>query len=150
MPRFFRLIALVCVLVLAGVACGEQRDTGFPEPKAETQEEGHGGGATRTEGPVELTGPIDVGDPFFDPKEAKVAVGTEVVWEQSGSAPHNVVADDDSFNSHPDCKGSDTAKCMGKGDEFRYAFEKKGEFKYYCVIHGGPGGAGMAGTIIVE
>jgi plastocyanin len=146
MPRLFRLIALACMLALLGVACGEQKDTGFPEPKPE---ETTSHGASATAGPVALTGPIEIVDSAFEPKEAKVTAGTEVVWEQSGSAPHNVVADDGSFVSNPKC-ATDATTCMTKGDEFRFTFKKAGEFAYYCVIHGGKGGQGMSGTVIVE
>jgi plastocyanin len=32
---------------------------------------------------------------------------------------------------------------------FEHTFADAGEFAYYCDIHGGPGGAGMSGTVIV-
>ena len=29
-------------------------------------------------------------------------------------------------------------------------FDAPGEYRYYCEMHGGPGGQGMSGTIVVE
>jgi plastocyanin len=39
---------------------------------------------------------------------------------------------------------------MKEGDEFTGALDKPGEYVYYCVLHGGPDGTGMAATVIVE
>ncbi|RMH35798.1 MAG: endonuclease, partial [Gammaproteobacteria bacterium] len=33
---------------------------------------------------------------------------------------------------------------------FRHTFTQAGEFPYFCSIHGGPGGVGMAGKVIVQ
>lgn len=137
MKRNRVFVMATCVLSLALVACqAPSKETGFPKEIEEP------------EGVVE-PGVIQVIDSAFDPKESVVPAGTEVRWEQIGSAPHNVVADDGSFDSHPDCK-KDSSQCMGQGDEFTREFEEAGEYPYYCVIHGAPGGQGMAGTIIVQ
>jgi plastocyanin len=82
---------------------------------------------------------VEVVDSAFVPEEITIEPGTTVVWEQTGSLPHTVTADDGSFDSGD----------MSAGDTFTYTFEEEGTYPYYCVYHGGPGGQGMAGVIIV-
>lgn len=69
-----------------------------------------------------------------------------MTWTQTGSLPHSVTADDGSFDSHPDCASGD---CMQNGDTFSQSFSEPGEYAYYCRVHGGPGGVGMSGTVVV-
>ena len=35
-------------------------------------------------------------------------------------------------------------------DSFEHVFNQVGTFLYYCELHGGPGGAGMAAEIVVK
>lgn len=136
-----RSIALACLVLLFGAACAETKDTGFPAPSPSVPHaEGEEGG------PIE--GPIDIGDSFFKPKTGTVAAGTTVTWEQSGSEPHSVTFDDGTYDSSPDCPPAD--KCTQAGDEVTYEFKEAGVFAYYCKIHGGKNGVGMAGAITVE
>jgi len=78
-------------------------------------------------------------DSFFEAKTMTVTVGTTVLWENGGDLPHTVTSDDDIFDS-----GN-----MEPGDTFEFTFDEAGEFPYYCVYHGAPGGVGMAGTVVV-
>lgn len=87
---------------------------------------------------------VDIG---YEPTEATVDAGGTVTWTQTGSLPHTVTADDGSFDSHPDCSGG--TSCMAMGDTFVQTFEEPGEHPYYCRIHGGPGGVGMSGVVVV-
>lgn len=146
MKRLFAIVALLSALTLVAAACGGTKDTGFPGPDetpttepSGTKTDGGAGGAT-----------VQVADSMFEPKTITVKVGDKVVWEQTGQAPHNVKADDGSFDSNPDCSASNSGQCMGSGDTFERAFDTAGTIKYHCVIHGGPGGAGMAGEVVVE
>ncbi|MGD2156346.1 MAG: cupredoxin domain-containing protein [Anaerolineales bacterium] len=82
---------------------------------------------------------VIAGDSFFDAKTVTVTVGTTVVWENGGNRGHTVTSDDGVFNS-----GN-----LNSGDTFEFTFEDIGEYPYYCDYHGGPGGVGMAGIIIV-
>jgi plastocyanin len=75
----------------------------------------------------------------FSPAQLTVKAGTTVVWTSEDSASHTVTADDGSFNSGT----------LHKGDSFSFTFTKPGEYAYYCRFHGGPGGAGMAGSVVV-
>ena len=67
-------------------------------------------------------------------------VGTKVVWSHDGQKPHTVTADDDSF----------ATDLLKHGDTFEHVFDQVGTFLYYCELHGGPGGAGMAAEIVVQ
>jgi len=69
-----------------------------------------------------------------------IAPGTTVVWRNEDKAPHTVTADDGSYDS-----GN-----MGQGAEFSHTFTQAGEYPYYCAYHGGPGGTGMSGKVIVK
>jgi plastocyanin len=33
---------------------------------------------------------------------------------------------------------------------YQYTFNTPGTYRYYCSVHGGPGGVSMSGTIIVQ
>ena len=88
---------------------------------------------------------VDVQDNAFVPPTVTIAPGDSVTWTQSGSNPHSVTAEDDSFDSHPNCP----PVCMDSGDEFSHMFDEPGEYGYFCKIHGAPG-EGMSGTVIVQ
>lgn len=76
----------------------------------------------------------------FAPKVLSVAPGTTVVWQNNDSAAHTVTADNGSFDS-----GN-----MDQGATFKFTFAKTGTYAYYCRYHGGPGGQGMSGQIVVK
>lgn len=89
------------------------------------------------------------GKAVFVPREVVVRAGEAVTWvHKDGRLPHNVVADDGSFNSHPTC-ARPGGECMKGGERFTHAFTQPGTFSYYCRPHGAPGGQGMAGTVRV-
>ena len=91
---------------------------------------------------------VIVSDSFYQPQSLTVQAGSTVLWEQQGNAPHNVGADDGSWDSHPACTPSVPGSCMRDGDTYSRAFPETGTFGYYCKIHGSPG-SGMFGTIRV-
>jgi plastocyanin len=88
---------------------------------------------------------VDIQDSRFVPSSITIAVGDSVVWTESGVGTHSVTADDASFDSSPSCPGT----CLGNGSTFSHAFASPGTYRYYCRIHGGPGGQGMSGTVVV-
>jgi plastocyanin len=61
------------------------------------------------------------------------------MWINQDNAPHTVTADDNSFDTGT----------LSQGQSGSITFDKPGEFPYYCLFHGGPGGVGMAGKIVV-
>lgn len=93
------------------------------------------------------TADVEVVDIGYEPTEITVDAGGSVTWTQTGSLPHTVTADDGSFDSHPDCSGGEN--CMAAGDTFAQTFDTPGTYPYYCRIHGGPGGVGMSGVVVV-
>ena len=82
---------------------------------------------------------VEVVDSAFEPEELTIDPGTTVVWAQTGSLPHTVTADDGTFDSGD----------MAAGDTFSFTFQEEGTYPYYCEYHGGEGGQGMSGVIIV-
>jgi plastocyanin/uncharacterized membrane protein YozB (DUF420 family) len=83
---------------------------------------------------------IAIGDNTYTPQTLSVPLGTLVTWSQDGQRPHTVTADDATFDSG----------LMRNGGTFERIFDAVGTFLYYCELHGGPGGAGMAAEITVE
>jgi plastocyanin len=79
-------------------------------------------------------------DNAFGPKELHIKAGQTVTWVNNGQASHTVTADDNSFDSG----------LFGPGAQYSHKFEKPGRYPYYCTLHGGPGGVGMAGEIVVD
>lgn len=76
----------------------------------------------------------------FSPGELTINAGDAVRWTNI-SGNHNVKADDNSFTSGPAAPAP---------WEFTHTFTNVGLHPYYCEPHGGPGGSGMAGVIIVQ
>ena len=56
-----------------------------------------------------------------------------------------VTADDGSFDS-----SNGTSATLSSGQTFSHAFSSPGTFPYHCKIHGGVGGVGMSGVIVVQ
>jgi plastocyanin len=83
---------------------------------------------------------IAIGDNVYSNANVTVPVGTTVVWLHEGQRPHTVTADDDSFKS----------ELMRNGGTFSHTFSAAGLYLYYCELHGGAGGAGMAALVQVQ
>jgi plastocyanin len=83
---------------------------------------------------------VEVKDNIFEPAGVGLRRGT-VTWMRSGSGnPHNVRSDDSLFRSGDPVSGPiDYSVTVSAGT-----------FPYYCEVHGGPGGAGMAGVVRVR
>ena len=86
------------------------------------------------------TANVAIGDNTFTPPSVTIAPGDNIVWTDNGARTHTVTADDGSFDS-----GN-----LSAGQTFSRTFATPGTIRYYCKIHGGPGGVGMSGTIIVQ
>lgn len=83
---------------------------------------------------------VSMKDFKFDPKTITVNVGDTVNWTNNDAAAHTAQADDGSFNSAD----------LATGKSYSFTFAKAGTFAYYCKFHGGPNGAGMAATVVVQ
>ena len=80
------------------------------------------------------------GNEFF-PRTLTAPPGTTVYWENRGGI-HNVKFEDGKFEQPAD-PGATPWRVWRK-------FDTPGVYRYYCEMHGGPGGEGMSGTIKVE
>ncbi len=83
---------------------------------------------------------VSISNFAFAPKTLAVAPGTTVEWLNNDSTAHTVTADNGAFDS-----GN-----LNQGASFKFTFAKAGTYAYYCRYHGGPGGQGMSGQIIVK
>lgn len=94
-----------------------------------------GAGASSPSGPA-----VTVLDNEFSPKQLHINVGDTVTWTNNGQVAHTVTADDNKFDS-----GN-----IDAGKTYSHTFTAPGTYAYYCALHGGAGGVGMAGVIIVD
>jgi len=93
------------------------------------------------------TGP---GNMTFSPATVTINVGETVTFTNTGlGGAHNVHADDNSFRCAKNCTGTgaDPASTLWSAT---VTFNSAGNFRYYCDNHGGPGGIGMAGNVVVN
>jgi plastocyanin len=75
----------------------------------------------------------------FEPAELSIPPGTTVKFINAGQARHSATLDSNAFDS----------TLLEPGGEFSFTFNEPGTFPYYCLLHGLPGGEGMAGVITV-
>ena len=83
-------------------------------------------------------------DNNFIPQVIEVKAGTEVLWENNGRNPHNVVPAEDPKATE---WGVLEAAFQPK-DTYSRVFDRPGTYVYYCTIHGTPKAA-MFGTVTV-
>ena len=93
------------------------------------------GGSSSVSGPA-----VSAIDNAFSPRELHIKPGQTVTWVNNGQSPHTVTADDKSFDSG----------IFASGVQYTHTFTRPGRYPYYCTLHGGPAGSGMAGVIIVD
>jgi plastocyanin len=92
-------------------------------------------------GPSETT--VAVGDNFFSPQALTITAGTRVVWNWAPTARyHNVVPD----GTIPTRSGNP----VDGPATYQFQFDTPGTYRYYCEVHGGPGGIGMSGIVTVQ
>jgi len=74
----------------------------------------------------------------YDPKKTEIHVGDSVVWKNGARTTHTATSEDGG-------KTFDTGDIEPGKSSVAIKFEKEGEFKYYCKVHG----KSMSGTIVV-
>jgi plastocyanin len=84
----------------------------------------------------------------FAPATVTIHVGDTVRWTNEGGT-HNVRADDNSFKCSDSCSNGSNSP-SGNAWSFTRTFNSAGTVAYYCELHGGPGGFGMSGTVVVQ
>ena len=82
---------------------------------------------------------VEVSNFVFTPANLNITVNDTVRWVNI-IGNHNVIADDNSFTKGPPST-----------DNWVYdnVFTSASVNPYFCVLHGGPGGSGMAGVVTV-
>lgn len=105
---------------------------------------------TNGSAPAPDTAEVSIEDDEYVNATVTIAAGGTVTWTHNGENPHTVTADDESFDSSPDC-GSDIPLlppngCLEQGDTFSWTFTEPGTYTYHCKVHEGM----MTGTVVVE
>ena len=81
---------------------------------------------------------VTVGNFFFDPKEVFITTGEMVEW-MNIEGLHSTTSDDGFWDSG----------AMPAPWDYQVEFDGPGDYPYYCVVHGAPGGIGQAGIVHV-
>ncbi len=112
---------VACALTLAGLlACSADEKTSDQKPEAK---------------PVTVT----MKSLGYDPRKLEIHVGDSVVWTNESRTTHTAASDDEG-------KTFDTGEVEPGKSSKPVKFEKEGEFKYHCKVHGKT----MSGTIVVK
>lgn len=82
---------------------------------------------------------VQVLDFAFEPEAIVINPGDTVTWVRMEGF-HNVQADDGSWGN----------EASSSWTTFSHTFTEPGIVPYHCQVHGGPGGQGMSGWILVE
>ena len=80
----------------------------------------------------------------FTPSSLTITSGDTVTWSNAGGF-HNVAADDGSFRN-----GDASSSAWTFSRTFNSTSNKPTTIRYFCEVHGAPGGIGMAGSIVVN
>jgi plastocyanin len=75
----------------------------------------------------------------FSPKKLEIRIGDSVVWNNEARTKHTATSDDDG-------KTFNTGEIEAGKSSKPVKFEKAGEFKYHCKVHGNT----MSGTVVVK
>ncbi|OWY21746.1 PKD domain-containing protein [Sphingobacteriales bacterium UPWRP_1] len=86
---------------------------------------------------------VAVNDNFFSPQTLTVTVGDVVRFNWIGSG-HTTTSD---ATSGPDVWNSGL---LSAGATYDVLIKNPGTHRYYCIPHGGPGGAGMSGMVVAN
>lgn len=142
----------------SGIECGvsvavEPTPTGTPSPTGTpptptTTSTGTVTGtvtpATPTPTRTPMTATVEVRNNLFTPDSITIFVGDTVTWLRAEGF-HNIRAEDGLFRLGENPAGDPGSTWT----TVSHTFTQPGTFRYYCEAHGGPGGNGMAGTVIV-
>lgn len=84
---------------------------------------------------------ITVSDNRYSPSSVTAAPGDQIVFTYSGNSSHPTESDNGGWATFPLNSGNRTKTIT---------LNTPGTFPYHCQLHGGAGGIGMAGTIIIQ
>jgi plastocyanin len=83
---------------------------------------------------------VSAQDDQFVPAMTSATSGALLTWQNDGVEEHTITADNGAFDSGD----------LDPGQTFEFTFDSPGSYAYYCSIHGGPNGQGMAGVVVVS
>ncbi|MFN8495026.1 MAG: plastocyanin/azurin family copper-binding protein [Caldilineaceae bacterium] len=83
---------------------------------------------------------LEMHDFAFSEPVIIIHAGATVTWVNHGNEQHSATADDGSFDTG----------LLSPGASASVTFHKPGVYPYYCALHGGSGGQGMAGRVVVQ
>jgi plastocyanin len=86
---------------------------------------------------------VEIEDFLFIPDQLAISAGDTVVWTAK-AFEHTVTSDTGLFTSQ------DIWDYMPFGAKFSHTFQAAGTYPYFCQGHGGPGGSGMSGVVVVS
>ena len=89
------------------------------------------------------TTPVQYGGAFgfnYSPSDVVIFAGDAVEWLGNGG---------ETFAGHPLVSEDGLWTMVSAGATFSYTFTLPGAYRYYCNFHGGPGGLGMSGRVVV-
>ena len=92
---------------------------------------------------IRATTPVQFGGAFgfnYSPSDIVIYTGDAVQWQGDGI---------DTFSGHPLVSEESLWATVGSGATFSHTFLLPGAYRYYCNFHGGPGGIGMSGRVVV-
>ena len=87
---------------------------------------------------------VGVSDNIFTPSLVAVTPGSTVTWNYSTGGDRHSVNFEDGLYAHASPTGAFPPWTAMR------TFPANGEFRYFCDVHGGPGGQGMSGTVYVN
>jgi len=119
------------LLVIQGGETVTQLPRGKPCPSMGGMQQGGGGGGAQPK-------VVTLKNIQFNPKTLNVNAGDTVEWQWQ--------EDNNSTTSDTNIWDSGV---RNNGATFQHTFNSPGSFAYHCSIHGGTGGLGMSGTIVV-
>jgi len=84
---------------------------------------------------------ITVGDSFYSPAVVTAAPGDDIVFTYNGNSSHPTASDNGAWATFP----------MNSNNRTRTLPQlAPGTYRYHCTAHGGPGGVGMSGMIVIQ
>lgn len=117
--RVVVIVGAAAALLLGSTACA-----------GSDSDENGGSSDAAPAGPI-----VEVKNFTYTPANLTVPTGATVTWKFEDSAPHDVLADDQSFSS----------SLLNDGETYQFTFTSPGSYPYICSVH-----PYMMGTVTVQ
>jgi plastocyanin len=96
----------------------------------------HAAGQSSASGAPGATRTVNFSCCQYTPSQLVIDVGDTVQWNGA-------------FGTHPLVSEDGLWMTVSSGTTFSHTYNNPGFYRYYCNVHGGPGGVGMSGTVTV-